>query len=147
MATWPTLPVRIGLYMVGSLKETDSEVEDFKKFKFGTRSFNPYNAHGLCRDHCARVYYPWIHGACHWPEEDSWRYCYNSSRTNEPINIVVEWLESLKVAALQVVATSIKPVQDKGKRKIVKGTETKKSYKFKEDPLVQKVSLKIDVKR
>jgi len=38
-------------------------------------------------------------------------------------------------------------VQDKGKRKIAKSTETEKSYKFKEDPLVENVVLEIDAKR
>ena len=62
--------VKFGLYTIGSLKEADAKVVDFKKFKLGTRSFNPYDPHGLCRDNCVRAYYPWIHGACHWTEED-----------------------------------------------------------------------------
>lgn len=40
------------------------------------------------------VQHPWIHGACHWPKEDPWRYCYHFSRLNELVNIAVEWLES-----------------------------------------------------
>jgi len=39
------------------------------------------------------------------------------------------------------------PVRDKGKRKIVKNVEEEQSYKFKADPLVQKASLAIKVKR
>lgn len=35
------LPVRIGLYVIESLKEEDAKVEDFKKFKFSTKSINP----------------------------------------------------------------------------------------------------------
>jgi len=62
---WPMLPLRIGLYVIQSLKEANSKVEVFKKFKFYNKSFNPYDLHGLCRDHCLRVYYPWIRGACH----------------------------------------------------------------------------------
>jgi len=42
---------------------------------------------------------------------------------------------------------SSKPTQDKGKRKIVESIEAKKKYKFKEDPLVEKVALEIDAKR
>ena len=57
-----------------------------------------YDLHGLYRDHCARVYYSWIHGACHWLEEYQWKYCYNSSRLNELVSMVVEWLVALKEA-------------------------------------------------
>ena len=49
-----------------------------------------------------------------------------------------------------LVSTSIvsnKSVQDKGKRKIAKCAEVEKSYKFKEDPLVDIVALEIDVKK
>lgn len=59
-------------------------------------SFNLYDPHGLCREYYGRLHYPWIHRACHWLEEDPWRYFYNSSRFNEPIIIVVEWLATLK---------------------------------------------------
>ncbi len=87
-----------------------------------------YNPHGLCRNHYARVYYPWMHGDCHWPKEDTCRYCYNSHKLNELVNVVVEWLVELKVATPQGAATttttSSKLVQDKGKRKITKSIET-----------------------
>jgi len=65
-APWLTLPMQIGFYTIKSLKEPDVEVNDFKNFKFGTKSFNPYDPHGLCRDHYARLYYPQIHEVCHW---------------------------------------------------------------------------------
>lgn len=38
-------------------------------------------------------------------------------------------------------------MQAEGKRKIVESTEMEKSYKFKEDPLVEKIALEIDAKR
>lgn len=40
-----------------------------------------------------------------------------------------------------------KLVQDKGKRKISKRKEVEKSYKFKEDPLVENLALEIEEKR
>jgi len=82
--------------VIGSFKEVDAKVVVFNNFKLSTKNFNPFDPHGFCKDHYARVYYSWIHEACHWPEEDPWRYCYNSSRLNEPINMAVEWLEALK---------------------------------------------------
>lgn len=125
--------------MIRSLKESNAEVVDFKKFKFDTRSFNPYEPHGLCRDHCVRVYYPWIHRACHWLEEEPWRHCYNSSRINEPVSIAVEWLAALKASAPQeatiIAATSNKPMQDKGKRKIVE------TQRWSKDTSLRKIHL------
>ena len=63
----------------------------------------------------------------------------------------MDWLAVLKVVAPQgaakTVAGSNKPLQDKGKRKIFEGKETEQCYKFKEDPLVEKVALEIDAKR
>lgn len=38
-APWPALPLRIGLYEIQSLKDADAEVEDLKKFDFGTKEF------------------------------------------------------------------------------------------------------------
>ena len=40
-----------------------------------------------------------------------------------------------------------KHVQDKGKRKIFESTKTEQSYKFKEDPLVERVDLNIESNR
>ena len=89
--------------------------------------------------------------ACHWLKEDLWRYCYNSSRTNELVSIAVEWKLALYTAAPQDETTTTevknKPVQDKGKRKIVEIVEAEKSYKIREDPLVEKVALEIEVKK
>lgn len=79
------IPLQIGLYVIVSLKKVDVEVEDFRKFKFNTKSFNPYDPHGSCGYHYVRVSYSWIHVVCHWPEEDPWRYCYNSYRLIELI--------------------------------------------------------------
>lgn len=39
------------------------------------------------------------------------------------------------------------PVHDKGKRKTVDHMEEDKSYKFQSDPLVEKETMDIDVKR
>ena len=55
--------------------------------------------------------------------------------------MAVEWLAATPTAA------SNKPVQDNGKRKIVESTKEEQTYKFKEDPLVERVSLEIDAKR
>jgi len=51
--------------MSNQLKDVDAEVEDLKKIEIGTKSFNPYDPHYICKNHCVKVYYPWIHGACH----------------------------------------------------------------------------------
>lgn len=69
-APWSTLPFWIELYEIQNLKHVEAEMEEFKRFNFGTRSFNPYDPHCLVKDHCARVQHPSINGACHWPEED-----------------------------------------------------------------------------
>lgn len=116
----------IQLYTIGSLKEADGKEEEFKKFKIGTRSFYPYKPHDLFKDHCATMYYPWINGACHWREEDPWRYCYNSSKLNELVSFTMESLTKLKVVAIIVVASS-KPMQDIGKREIGEDKETEQS--------------------
>lgn len=118
-------------------------MEEFKRFTLGTISFNQYAPHHLVEDHCTRVYHPWIHMACHWPEEEPWKYCYNFSRLNELVRMVVEWL------AVQRVATSQRnrPTLDKGKRKFVDSVEVEQSYKFKVDPLVLRVALEIEEKR
>lgn len=92
---WPTLPFRIRLYEILTFKVIDVKTEDFNKFIFDTKSFNPYDLHCIWKNHCVKVYFPWVYGACHWLEEDPWRYCYNSSRPNEPVNMVVEWKETL----------------------------------------------------
>lgn len=96
-----------------------------------------------------RVYHPWIHEACHWPKEDPWRYFYNSSRLNEPVRVVVEWLVGHKATSLYREATtttakSTKPASNKGKRNIFDNTEGEKSYKFKKDPLVEISNLEIE---
>lgn len=90
---WPSLPLRIKLYDIQNLKHAEAETKEFKRFTFGTRSFNPYDLHLLVKDHCVRVWFPWIHKACHWPEEDPWRYFYHLSKFNEPVDIAIEWLE------------------------------------------------------
>jgi len=41
---------------------------------------------------------PW---ACHWAKEDPWRYCYNSSRLNEPFGLAVEWILKQREVASQ----------------------------------------------
>jgi len=69
-APWPTLSFWIGFYETHTLKDVDVEAKELKKFLFGTKSFNLYYPHCICKSHCAKVYYPSIHGACHWSEED-----------------------------------------------------------------------------
>jgi len=82
-APWSDLPLRNGLCEIKSLKDEDVEAKDLKKFEFGTEDYNPYNPHYICKNHCAKVYCPWIHGTFHWEKEDHWRYYYNSSKLNE----------------------------------------------------------------
>jgi len=131
--------VKIGLYAIRSLKEVDVKVVDFKKFKFNTRSFNLYDPHGLCRDHYVRVYYPWLHWACHWPEEDPWRYFYKSSRPDELVRIAVEWLAMLKATIphgeVKTTIGSIKFVKDKGNRKISESTKQRKATSLRKTQL------------
>jgi len=139
------------LYEVHTLKDADVKVEDLKNFILETKSFNPYDPHCICKKNNVKEYYPWIHRRCHWSEEDPLSYFCNSSRLNELVSITVEWKEALHVAELwEAIATKIvrkKLVQDKGKRKIVESTEVEQTYKFKEDPLVEKVALDIEVNR
>ena len=134
------------------MKDVDAKVKDLEKFEFGTKDFNPYDPHCICKNHCAKVYYPWIYEACHWVEEDPWRYFYNSSRLSELVSMVEEWKATLQAVAPYEATTimtvvSNKPMQYKGKRKIVKSAEAEKSYKLKEDTLVEKVALEIEAKR
>lgn len=93
---WPTLPLRTELYEIRTLIDVDVEISDLENFGFATKSFNPYDPHCICKNHCVKFCYTWIHGACHWPEEDPWRYFYNSSRLNELVNMDVEWKETLQ---------------------------------------------------
>lgn len=79
-APWPTLLLRTGLYKICTFKDGDVETNDLNKFGFDTKSFNPYDPHCMCKNHCVKVYFQWVHKACHWPQEDPWRYLYNYSR-------------------------------------------------------------------
>lgn len=90
------------------MKYADLETKYLNKFGFSTKSFNPYDPHLICKNHFEKVYYPWIHGACHWPEEDPWWYFYNSSRLNESVNIEVEWKTTLQALAPQEELTKTK---------------------------------------
>ncbi len=40
------------------MKYADVEAEDLKKFGFNTNNFDPYDPHYICKNHCAKVYYP-----------------------------------------------------------------------------------------
>ena len=62
---WPILTLRIRLYAIKSLKYADVEAKEIVKFKFNTKDFNPYDPHFICKNHCEKVYYPWIDRACH----------------------------------------------------------------------------------
>lgn len=64
-APLPTHPLRIGLYETRTLKDADVEAGDLKKFGFRTKSLNPYDPHCICKNHCVKVYFPWVHRACH----------------------------------------------------------------------------------
>lgn len=83
------------MYEIKSLKDADAEAKEIVKFEFETRDYNQYDPREICKNHYARVYYPWIHMACHWVEEDPWRYCYNYSKLNELVNIATKWKASL----------------------------------------------------
>lgn len=64
--------------------------------------------------------------------------------------MAIERKVALQAATPQEVATTIvmsnKVAQDKDKRKIAKNLEARKSYKFKEDPFVEKLALEIEAK-
>ncbi len=98
-APWPSFPLRIGLYDIKSLKDVYVEAKEIVKFNFETKDFNLYYLHGIYKDHCVRVYFSWIHRACHWPEEDPWRYCYNASKIHETVSIETTWKAALQIAA------------------------------------------------
>jgi len=57
-APWPALPLWIWLYEIQNIKHAKVEIEEFNRFDFSTRSFNPYEPHCLVKDHCARVHHP-----------------------------------------------------------------------------------------
>ena len=80
------------------------------------------------KDHCARVQFQWIHGACHWAKEDPWKYCYSFSSPTKLISIAVEWLVKQREATSRrapAVEVNI-PVRDKVKMKIVDNVEVEK---------------------
>ena len=60
-APWPALLLWIRLYEIKSLKDADVEAKEILKFMFGTKAFNPYDPHVICKNHYGKVYYPWIH--------------------------------------------------------------------------------------
>jgi len=86
-APWPTLHLKIRLYEIKNLKVIYVEAKEIMRFEFGTKDFNLFHSHNICKDHCTRVYFLWISGAFHWPDDDPWRYCYNASRLNEPVSL------------------------------------------------------------
>lgn len=69
-AAWPTLSLWIGWYNIHTLRDVDVENKDLKEFRFRTKSFIPYDPHCICKNHSVKVYFPWVHGACHWAEDD-----------------------------------------------------------------------------
>ena len=145
------LPLRIRLYEIQNLKHADAKMEEFKRFTFDTRSFNPYDAHCFLKDDCVRMQFIWIHGACHWLEEDPWRYYHSFSRLNVSVNITMEWLAKWRKETSQREASSTTVEgntlsHDKGKRKVVDNAEEEQSRKFKVEPLVMKEALEIEAK-
>lgn len=49
------------MYEINKLKDADAEAKEIVKFEFGAKDFNPYDPHGISKNHCAKVYYPLIH--------------------------------------------------------------------------------------
>lgn len=78
----------------------DAEAKEILKFEFGTKYFNLFEPHGICKNHCAKVHYPWIHGTFHWHKKGPWRYYYNDSKPNEPVSIAT----TLKIALQEAIA-------------------------------------------
>ena len=105
-APWPALPLMIELYEIKNLKYADVEVKELLKFAFSTMDFNPYDPHGICKNHFVKVYYPWIHETFHWHEEDPWRYSYNDSMLHDPVSIVTTWNYTLQAVAMQEATTT-----------------------------------------
>lgn len=62
---WPILPLLIKLYEIKNLKDVDVEAKEILKFKFKTKYFILYDPHNICKNHYARLYYPWIHETFH----------------------------------------------------------------------------------
>lgn len=79
--------MKIGLYEINKLKVADAEGKEIVRFEFGTQDFNPYDPHGICKDHCTIVYFSWLSRAFHFPKEDPWRYCYNASRLYDLVSL------------------------------------------------------------
>lgn len=59
--SWPTLPLRIRLCKIKSLKDAYAKDQEILNFNFGRKVFNLYDPHNICENHCAKVYSPWIH--------------------------------------------------------------------------------------
>ena len=58
------------------------------------------------------------------------------------VSEAASWREPKAIVAVEVNI----PMRDKGKRKIVDHMEEEKSCKFREDPLIEKVAMAIEVK-
>ena len=127
-APWPALSFWIRLYEIQASKHVDVEAEEKNKYPFDAQSYNPYDLNCLMKDHFMKVQFTWIHGECHWVEEDPQVYFYSFSRPNELVGIVVEWLKKQHEAASRRAPTPAPAevnilVCDKGKRKIVDNME------------------------
>lgn len=94
----------------------------------------------------------WEYISFHWAEEDSWRYCYDSSRPNEHVGFAVYWLAkkyevaSQRAPVVAVVGEVVKPsilVREKWKRNIVDRMEEEQICKFQVDPLVENEAMAI----
>lgn len=68
------------MYEINILECADVEAKELVKFEFNTNDFNLYDPHDICKNHCVKMYYPWIHGTFHWHEEEPWRYYYKDSK-------------------------------------------------------------------
>jgi len=98
-----------------------------------------------------RVYFSWINGEFHWPEEDPWRYWYNDSILNELVSIArtleVSSQTTTVPEATSIATTGSNPMQSRGKRNIVENKEGEQSCKMKAYYIITKEALEVKAKR
>lgn len=70
---WPSLPLQFELYEIWFLNDVDDKAKSLENFEFDTKDYSLYDPHCICKNHCAKVYDPWIHKTFHWVENDPWR--------------------------------------------------------------------------
>lgn len=87
--SWLILPFWIRLYEIKSLNDAYVKAKEILTFDFSTKDFNPYDPHGICKNHSMKVYYPWIHWTFESHDEDPSNYCYNESKLHEMVIITI----------------------------------------------------------